>query len=221
MPPRRPTAPHAGAAARSGARPGAPSGPRPGAGAPGSRPSGADRRPIAPSRGSSRPSAAGTPAAGLPAAAGRTGRTVRMSTGRPPLVRPVTMLSGVLVIVTLLLAPYIRPWVTQRSQIDAGREQVEDLQREVTALDAELRRWNDPAFVRAQARQRLNFVMPGESGFVLLVDGAHSVTRPDPRSATAAVPTGGDGQVWYAKVWDSIRIAGDPTTEQARTTGTR
>jgi len=75
--------------------------------------------------------------------------------------------------------------------------------------------------VRAQARQRLNFVMPGESGFVLLDDTARPAERPDPRSVTEVLPAGGDGQVWYAKVWDSIRIAGDPTTERARSGSAR
>jgi len=131
------------------------------------------------------------------------------------------MLSGVLVVVVLLLAPYLRPWVTQRSQIDDGQQQVEALRRQVAELDAELRRWDDPAYVRAQARQRLNFVMPGESGFVLLDDTARPAERPDPRSVTEVLPAGGDGQVWYAKVWDSIRIAGDPTTERARSGSAR
>ncbi len=144
-----------------------------------------------------------------------------MPRSRPPMIRPVTMLSGVVVVLVLLLAPYVRPWVTQRSQLAEGDEQVRELQRQVEELTAERRRWDDPAYVRAQARERLHFVMPGETGYVVLDDAKPTQRTPDPRSAAAALPstsqgTGTDSGPWYARVWNSVQIAGDPTTEQAR-----
>jgi cell division protein FtsB len=138
---------------------------------------------------------------------------------RRPLIRPVTMLSGVLVVIALLLAPYLRPWVTQRSEIADGRRQVEDLQRQVEELTLERQRWKDPAYVRAQARERLHFVMPGETGYVVLDNPARPRTQTDPRSVVAALPAGSDNRVWYSRVWDSIRIAGDPTTDLAQSAG--
>ncbi|HEY6793351.1 MAG TPA: septum formation initiator family protein [Kineosporiaceae bacterium] len=151
-----------------------------------------------------------TPPGGLhgavPAAPGR---------GRPPLVRPVTMLSGVVLVLALLLAPYVRPWVTQRAQLAQGEEQVRKLQKEVDALTAERARWDDPNYVRAQARERLHVVMPGETGLVVLDGGKQPASQADPRSVAAARPAGNQDEVWYTKVWDSIRMAGDPTTEQA------
>jgi hypothetical protein len=126
------------------------------------------------------------------------------------------MLSGVLVVLVLLLAPYVRPWVNQRSQISQGQDQVRALQQQVDELTAQRERWNDPAFVRAQARARLLVVMPGETGYVVLDDDAAPAAAPDPRSATAVLPGDAAGRPWYARVWDSVRTAGDPTTEQAR-----
>jgi hypothetical protein len=133
------------------------------------------------------------------------------------------MFSAVLVVLVLLLAPYVRPWVNQRSQIAEGDEQMRRLQQEVAGLSAERRRWDDPAYVRAQARERLHLVMPGETGFVVLDDSPASLPVPDPRSAAAVLPAAGSpadtSSSWYAKVWSSVRIAGDPTTEQARSAG--
>jgi hypothetical protein len=133
------------------------------------------------------------------------------------------MVSAVLVVLVLLLAPYVRPWVNQRSQIAAGDEQMRRLKQQVAELSAERRRWDDPAYVRAQARERLHFVMPGETGFVVLDDSPAQLASPDPRSATAVLPVAGSpadtSSSWYAKVWSSVRIAGDPTTEQARSAG--
>jgi cell division protein FtsB len=216
MSPRRPNAPHAGAAsARAAGRPPAPrpTTPRPAAArsAPAGRASASDRPPSA-GRASSRPlPGVPTPPAGVASPSGRV---------RPPLIRPVTMVSGVLAVVALLLAPYIRPWVAQRSQLAEGRREVAALQQQVNDLTAETRRWQDPAYVRAQARERLDFVMPGETSYVVLDDTAEPSEPPDPRSVAAALPAGSDSRVWYSKVWDSITIAGDPTTEQARTATT-
>jgi type II secretory pathway pseudopilin PulG len=127
------------------------------------------------------------------------------------------MISGAFVVLVLLLAPYVRPWITQRSQISDGTRQVQELQREVSALQDERRRWDDPAYVKAQARERLHFVMPGETGYVILDDSSKPAAVSDPRSVTAAMPGTNSDQPWYARVWQSVRIAGDPTTEQART----
>jgi hypothetical protein len=130
----------------------------------------------------------------------------------------MTALGGTLAILALLVVPYVRPWISQRSQLTDGQAQVEQLRREVADLKAERARWNDPAYVKAQARQRLHYVLPGETGYVVL-DDRQKVTRSvDPRQVAAAVPTevpGGSTSAWYAKVWQSIQIAGDPGTESA------
>jgi len=110
----------------------------------------------------------------------------------------------------------VRPWVTQRGQLNAQAAQLRQLQADVDRLAAEKRRWDDPAYVRAQARERLHYVMPGETGYVVVGDAAAAASPVDPRSAAAAVPSGSGDRPWYGKVWDSVVVAGDPTTEQAR-----
>ncbi len=120
------------------------------------------------------------------------------------------------VILTLLIAPYLRPWLSQRSQIEAGRAKVEALQQEVDALTIQEARWRDPAFIKAQARQRLHFVMPGEIGYVVLDDTAQNATPLDPRLASSSVPKPSTARPWFATVWQSVQLAGDPNTARAR-----
>ena len=141
----------------------------------------------------SRPApAAGDAEARPPRAArpkGVAGRPAGRGLRRPPVVRPVTMLSGVLVILALLIAPYVRPWLAQRSQLTQGRAEVVQLQSEVARLQAERNRWNDPAYIRAQARARLGMLNPGEVGYVRLDPAAPTTRRTRaarrPRSAPA------------------------------------
>jgi hypothetical protein len=121
------------------------------------------------------------------------------------------MMSGVLVILALLIAPYVRPYLAQRSQLEEGRQELVRLQREVDALRTERERWNDPAYVKAQARSRLHMVMPGEVGYVNLEPSRRAAARTDPRSAAAAVPPRSD-EAWYGTLWQSVRTAGTPST---------
>jgi Septum formation initiator len=119
------------------------------------------------------------------------------------------MMSGVLVILALLIAPYVRPWLAQRSQLAQGREEVTRLQKEVDALTAERDRWDDPAYVKAQARARLHLVMPGEVGYVNLEPTPPAAGDSDPRSADAALPPRHD-DAWYGALWQSVVGAGTP-----------
>jgi hypothetical protein len=121
------------------------------------------------------------------------------------------MMSGVLVILALLIAPYVRPYLAQRSQLAEGRQELVRLQREVDALRTERDRWNDPDYVKAQARSRLHMVLPGEVGYVNLEPSRRAAARTDPRSAAAAVPPR-SGEAWYGTLWQSVRTAGTPNT---------
>jgi hypothetical protein len=121
------------------------------------------------------------------------------------------MMSGVLVILALLIAPYVRPWLAQRSQLAQGRDEVARLQKDVDALTAERNRWDDPAYVKAQARARLHLVMPGEVGYVNLAPARDTSPGADPRSAEAALPPRHD-EAWYGALWQSVVGAGTVPT---------
>ena len=153
------------------------------------------------------------PGAGRPGSARAvTGRVLGRGIGgrpRPPMVRPLTAVAGVLVVLTLLVAPYVHPWLDQQSEIAAGQDQVARLKQEVDQLTAARARWNDPAYVKAQARQRLRFVMPGDVGFVELDDVPKPSPAADPRQATSAVPDQNSGRPWYDTFWQSVRAAGN------------
>ncbi|WP_256970792.1 FtsB family cell division protein [Cellulomonas iranensis] len=221
---RRPPAP--GAARRPG-REDAPSGATPRAPRPaGARPGGAPSAPrgartppprsgavpkVAPS--SSRPGA-GRGAAGR-SGPGRTGTpprgTARAGTTRLPVPRLFTVramvFSLVLLVAFVLVYPTLGTYLQTRAEVQQLRSQRDASAAEKSDLEAELRRWDDQAYVVAQARERLSFVMPGETAFVVV----DPETVPDvPAADEGPVPTAADGATrpWYASVWDSVEIAG-------------
>jgi cell division protein FtsB len=79
-------------------------------------------------------------------------------------------LSMLLLVVAALvvLAPSLKTFVEQRQQIAALEQQVADAQADVDDLNAEIDRWSDPAYIEAQARDRLYYVYPGDITFLVI-----------------------------------------------------
>jgi len=67
-----------------------------------------------------------------------------------------------------VLVPTLGTYIDQRQKIAALEASVQVSQDQIAALEAERERWNDPAYITTQARERLYYVKPGE--VVYLVD---------------------------------------------------
>lgn len=72
-----------------------------------------------------------------------------------------------LALAVVVLAPSLRLLVEQQQQIAALEHSVEEQRAHVEDVKAELGRWSDPAYIEAQARQRLLFVYPGEYSYIV------------------------------------------------------
>ncbi len=122
---------------------------------------------------------------------------------RPTLTSRTAVLGLVAGALLLLLALPVRSWVEQRNEIAALDAAVSAQRDRVAALQHEQARWADPAYVAAQARQRLHFVQPGEVGYVVLDP---QVVTPAASPTVGAAVTSADGP-WYAALWDSAKRA--------------
>ncbi len=122
------------------------------------------------------------------------------------------MLLGVLALLAASYSFPLRAWLDQRSELAAAQAQRDDLVREVGELSEQRELWDDPAYVRAQARERLNFVLPGEAGLVVLGTEA---TDPSPAPPDGAVvPALSQGEPW----WTALAAAfTDSTAAQSST----
>jgi cell division protein FtsB len=122
-------------------------------------------------------------------------------------MRPATAVAGTLAVVALLLASSVRAWMEQRAAVADERARVAEVGRDLDRLRAENDRWDDPDYVKAQARERLNFRMPGEKAFVVIDDRIKVPVSASPTDAIARQVEGSD-EVWFTRLWDSIEIAG-------------
>lgn len=70
----------------------------------------------------------------------------------------------------LILSPNISTFVQQSRENAQLRESVRQHREAVDRIEAERQQWRDPAYVRAQARDRLSYVLPGETQLSIIAD---------------------------------------------------
>ncbi|MFG1809174.1 septum formation initiator family protein [Streptomyces sp. NPDC049040] len=135
------------------------------------------------------------------AAARRPARRNRL-TGR------AALLALVLCALVIALAYPMRQYIAQRSDIADQRREAQQARQKVEQLREQKARWQDPEYVRTQAREQLHYVMPGEDGYSV-ANPAPTATS-DPRHKSSGSPGDGGGQAaaahrpWYTNLWDGV-----------------
>jgi len=84
---------------------------------------------------------------------------------------------AVIVLGVFLLAPQLQFWFQQRQKITDAQAQVAAMRASNNHLRNDKNRWEDPVYVRSQARDRLFYVLPGEISY--LVVGADTANASD------------------------------------------
>ncbi len=108
------------------------------------------------------------------------------------------------------LAQSLRVYFAQAQETAMLREQIAQRQQEISTLEDQLARWKDPAFVKAEARSRLGWVMPGETGYrVIGADG-----KPIGGDSTALAPNKPSSGMWWQQMWGSVAVADAPAEEE-------
>lgn len=201
--------PHRPAPARPGSRPGARRGARGAGRSPRSETTAPRRSPesaASPTGASSRPTGAQRPdEPEHPSTVLRLGGADGMAVPVRILVLVVVLLLGFVVVL-----PSLRGYLSQRAQYDAVVQRVAEAKATATALEDELARWQDDEYVRSQARERLSYVMPGETTYVVI--GAEQFE--DSQAGGTAGTAGAERPPWFQVLRESTRVAGGPSQAQ-------
>jgi cell division protein FtsB len=75
---------------------------------------------------------------------------------------------AVVVIGSFLISPDVEAFLNQRRQIAEMEESIRLAQEQVEQMQAERDRWQDPVYIRSQARDRLYYVLPGEVSYLVM-----------------------------------------------------
>jgi cell division protein FtsB len=114
---------------------------------------------------------------------------------RSRLTGRAALLALVVCSLVVALAYPIRQYVSQRSQISDLERQKQQARERVEQLRDLKARWQDDSYAEQQIRQRLHYVMPGETGYVVVDPNAAKQSRSE---------LGAADRPWYTNVWDDV-----------------
>lgn len=114
--------------------------------------------------------------------------------------RRAAILAAVVCVLTLTIAGPVRTYFGQRTEMKQLKATEAQLRSQIADLEQQKVKLADPVYIAAQARERLGFVMPGDTPYqVQLPPSAAVPGGTDDHSATAK-PTG----PWYTALWHTI-----------------
>jgi len=111
---------------------------------------------------------------------------------------------GVLVIALIVvLASPLHRYFASRSAASDAAQKLRDDKASASQLQQQLRQWSDPGYVAQQARQQLQYAMPGDTVYVVVNNGAKSDIQ---KTEDATVDAASNG-AWNGKLWSSVTRA--------------
>jgi cell division protein FtsB len=125
--------------------------------------------------------------------------------GRRRTSNRVLALSAIFFVLALTIAPPVKHYFTQRAQISALKAQLSADNSALQKAREELLLWQDPEYIKSQARERLHFVLPGERQYIV-TEGDSVGNQP---SSTKIASSLADGQPWYSRLIASISETGN------------
>lgn len=141
---------------------------------------------------------ANKPQAGGAAPAGRAPVSPRRLVPERTFSGRMIVLTVVTLVVISFLVPTVRTYLHQRAEVAELSEQITAEEERQAELYSTLQRWDDPEFVRQQARERINLVMPGERRYHIMGDLGEAEVE------NVADEVSEDETEWTESLWDSV-----------------
>ena len=137
------------------------------------------------------------------ASAARAGGAKRIRAPKPKgrFTGRAAILALVLSALVLAYAYPVRTYLAQRAEIQRYTEAQRAQEKRIAELEAELAKWEDPEYVRAQARSRLRYIRPDEVPYVVIYSEEAETSEGAGRDKRS------QGGRWYEQMWESIATA--------------
>lgn len=129
---------------------------------------------------------------------------------RPRLTGRAAILVLVLAVLVVSYASSLKAYLQQRHDISTLTGQIAQRQQSIADLEAQKKRWRDPAYVQQQARVQFGYVMPGQVSYVALDAHGHLIDPQSELGNPARVGTPAKPTAWWTDAWGSVELAGNP-----------
>jgi len=133
------------------------------------------------------------------------------------------LMLGLVILAVVVLAPNLRILIEQQQQIARLEQELAQTQSNVEELEQDVARWSDPAYIEAQARERLLYAYPGDVSYLVIGEADLPTTANGQPISDEIQTTRVD---WLGTLLSSIYTAGltdalpidlvDPTLEGAQ-----
>ena len=116
----------------------------------------------------------------------------------------ILALSIAMSVFALLLVPSIGTYARQYEELAALRESIAAKQTEQENLKDQIARWDDPLYIKQQARDRINLVMPGERNYMVVGTKPTDIPAAEENHSPHEIRT---DLPWVDALYDSVHRA--------------
>jgi cell division protein FtsB len=117
--------------------------------------------------------------------------------------RRAAILAALVCVLTLTVAGPVRTYFAQRTEMKQLKATEAQLRTQIADLEQQKVKLADPVFIAAQARERLGFVMPGDTPYQVQLPADSAAPGTLGAEPAAAKP----GDPWYTSLWHTIADA--------------
>lgn len=143
---------------------------------------------------------------------GKSGKSGKTQAKRRGATGPIAFFVSLFIVAlgTIQLVSTFHTYALNLAELNGLKREEATLVAKKQDLENDIKRWNDKAYVTAQARERLGFVFPGETAVRVLHPEA--VTGTDSKSETSGSSSESDKKVlpWYSELSYSFKKADEP-----------
>jgi cell division protein FtsB len=139
---------------------------------------------------------------------------------RPKFTNRAAILLIVFAVLVVSYASSMRAYLQQRDHINDLKQQIVTSKASIAKAEREKRRWRDPAYVEAQARERFGWVLPGETSYQVLDAHGQPLTGDDELTDPASIAQPKQ-RAWWTKAYSTLEAADHPEKKVTPTPATR
>jgi cell division protein FtsB len=156
---------------------------------------------------------------GLRGGAGRT-RQPEAPVARARFTNRAAILLVVFAVLVISYASSMRAYLQQRDQINDLKQQIASSKASIADAEREKQRWQDPAYIEAQARKRFGWVLPGETSYQVLDASGNPLTGDDELTDPSSIAPD-KPKAWWSKAYSTLEAADHPEKKITPTPATK
>ena len=112
------------------------------------------------------------------------------------------------VIAVIVVTPTLSNYLDKQRELRDVQARLGSVQQHNKDLQRELDLWKNDDYVRSQARERLGYVLPGQTLHVV-TDSSKGTAQEQLERKVASVDRDKRAATpWYSTMWDSVKVAG-------------